>query len=246
MNLRSHPIVLALIVSSLSAAGQVFIEAAPVGTAPGGAIIVYGMGGANPRIPYERIKGSPFFRHEWRQAYLLDPGGRSLGRHDTRLNLVTHEVHFLDSKGMELAASEGTVAQVIFRDTVDGRMVQTVFRNDLDGVNAEYGRSRRYAQIMNEGDLSLLKVMVRTGIQADSLFGTQKRYYFSDRNDYYLSVDKKVERIKKLGADELSAFLPTRLQDEAFIRENRLKLNREADAVRYIDHLNKVRKAQLP
>jgi hypothetical protein len=246
MNLRCHSIALALTVSSLSAVGQVFIEAAPVGTAPGGAIIVYGMGGSNPRIPYERIKGSPYYRHEWRQAYLLDPGGRSLGRHDTRLNLVTHEVHFVDAKGMELAANEGTVSQVIFRDTVDGRMVQTVFRSDYDGVNAEYGRSRRYAQIMNEGDISLLKVIVRTGIQADSLFGTQKRYYFSDRNDYFLLVNKKVERIKKLGADELSVFLPTKLQDEAFIRENRLKLNREADAVRYIDHLNALSKAQQP
>ena len=243
---RTLGIALAFTATFTSVNSQVFIEASPVGTAPGGAIIVYGMGGSNPRIPYERIKGSPFYRHEWRQAYLLDPSGRSLGRHETRLNLVTHEVHFIDAKGMELAANDGTVSQVIFRDTVGGAMVQTVFRNDFDAVSAEYGRSRRYAQIMNEGDLSLLKVMVRTGIQADSLFGTQKRYYFSDRNDYYLSVDKKVERIKKLGADELSAFLPTRLQDEAFIRENRLKLNREADAVRYIDHLNKVRKAQLP
>ena len=246
MPYRPQSILVVILSASLSAVGQVFIEAAPVGTAPGGAIIVYGMGGANPRIPYERIKGSPFYRHEWRQAYLLDPGGRSLGRHDTRLNLVTHEVHFVDAKGMELAANEGTVSQVIFRDTVEGRMVQTVFRNDFDAVNREYGKSRRYAMVMNEGDISLLKVMVRTGIQADSLFGTQKRYYFSDRNDYFLMANKKVERIRKLGADELSVFLPTRLRDEAFIRENRLKLNREADVVRYIDHLNRLSKSQRP
>jgi|LakMenEpi03Aug12_release.lakeMendotaPanAssembly.Ray.scaffolds.fasta_scaffold101478_2 hypothetical protein len=246
MVFRSLTIALVLAAASTSVNAQVFIEASPVGTAPGGAIIVYGMGGSNPRIPYERIKGSPFYRHEWRQAYLLDPSGRSLGRHDTRLNLVTHEVHFIDAKGMELAANDGTVSQVIFRDTVEGRMVQTVFRNDFDAVSAEYARSRRYAQIMNEGDLSLLKVMVRTGIQADSLFGTQKRYYFSDRNDYFLMVDKRVERIRKLGADELSALLPSKLQDEAFIRENRLKLTREADMVRYIDHLNGLRKSQNP
>lgn len=246
MRILQIPLLLVLSAVFAPAFGQVFIEASPVGTVPGGAIIVYGMGGSNPRIPYERIKGSPFYRHEWRQAYLLDPGGRSLGRHETRLNLVTHEVHFIDARGMELAANDGTVSQVIFRDTVEGRMVQTVFRNDLDAVNADYGRSRRYAQVMNEGDISLLKVVARTGIQADSLFGTQKRYYFSDRNDYYLMVDKRVERIKKLGADDLSAFLPTKLQDEAFIRDNRLKLTKEADAVRYIDHLNRVRKSQLP
>jgi hypothetical protein len=59
-------------------------------------------------------------------------------------------------------------------------------------------------------------------------------------------VDKRVERIRKLGADELSALLPSKLQDEAFIRENRLKLTREADMVRYIDHLNGLRKSQNP
>lgn len=246
MNLRAFALAVVLSSASIGTEAQVFIEASPVGTAPGGAIIVYGMGGANPRIPYERIKGTPFHRHEWRQAYLLDPSGRSLGRHETRLNLVTHEVHFLDARGMELAANEGTVSQVIFRDTLEGRMVQTLFRNDFDAVNTDYGKGRRYALVMNEGDISLLKVIVRTGIQADSLFGTQKRYYFSDRNDYYLMVDKRVEKIRKLGADELSAFLPTKLQDDAFIRENRLRLTREADVVRYIDHLNRVRKPQRP
>ena len=232
--------------SMQSLTGQVFIEASPVGTAPGGAIVVYGMGGTNPRIPYERIKGSPFFRHEWRKASMLDPGGRSLGRHDARLNLVTHEVHFMDARGMELAAAEGNVAQVAFEDTVDGRSVLTVFRNDFDAVNAEYGRSRRYAQVMNSGGVSLLKVVIRTGMQGDSLFGTQKRYYFSDRNDYFLMVDKRVERIRRLGSEELSAFLPSRMQDPGFLRENRLRLNREADVLRYIDHINAMRARERP
>ena len=227
-----------LILTALPGSAQVFIEASPVGTTPGGAIVVYGMNGTNPRIPYEKIKGSPFFNPQWRKASLLEPDGRSLGQHLTRLNLVTHQVHFMDKSGVELAANEGTVARMISFDTVNGVQRPVVFRNDLEEVNRNYGKSTRYAQEMNNGKISLLKVCIRSGIQGDSLFGTQKRYYFADRNDYFLRNDKRIEKLKKLGHDEISALLPSDLREEEWLRQNKLKLNREEDVVRYIDHLN--------
>ena len=221
-----------------AAHAQVFIEASPVGTVPGGAIVVYGMGGSNPKIPYERIKGSPFLDPRWRKASLLQVDGSSLGRHDVRLNLVTHEVHFLDRNGVELAANDRTVSRVVFTDSTPQGLKPVVYRSDYDVVNRYYGAGSRYARELNQGPVSLLKVTVRTCMIGDSLFGTLKRFYFADRIDYFLRVRKRIEKLKKLSEDELHLHLTGLLRNDDWIRRTKAKLSREEDAVRYIDLVN--------
>lgn len=229
---------LLLLVISFHVSGQVFVEQGPVGTSRDGMLKVYGMGGQNPRIPYEKIKGSPFYNPDWLKAELYEPGGKTLGIHPIRLNLATHEVHFLDKKGYELAANDGTVARVTFIDSLGEGKQKVTFRNDYEGVNATYGLNRKYALEMNQGYYGLLRVTIRDGREADSMFGTLKRYYFTDRLDYFVRVGRRVEKIKKLNQDEILAVIPAKAEAVDYVRKRKLNLKKEEDVVAFFDYLN--------
>jgi hypothetical protein len=219
-------------------AAQVFVEQGPTGTSRDGELKVYGMNGMNRRIPYYKIKGSPFFNPEWLKAELYKPDGKPLGIYPVKLNLATHEVHFLDKKGYELAADDGVVSRVVFVDSLGDGKPKVSFRDDYDAVNLTYNGNRKYAQEMNLGEISLLKVTIRDGREADSMFGTLKRYYFSDRFDYYVRVYKRVEKLRKLNQDEVFSVIPAKREVVDYVKQQKLNLKREEDVIALFDYLN--------
>lgn len=241
--MKKVPVYLALcLLWPMLSAAQVFIEQGPVGTSRDGQISVYGMNGTNPRIRYEKIKGSPFYNPEWLKADLSQPDGKSFGTYPVRLNLATHEVHFTDKKGYELAANDNSVAKVVFIDSTNNGKPRKTFRNDYEGVTANYGKNKKYAEELNDGHFSLLKVTIREGREADSMFGTLKRYYFIDRIDYFVRAGKRVEKIRKLTQDEVMTVLPGNRDAVEYIKANKLNLKKEEDVVRLFDYLNSIRK----
>lgn len=222
---------------------QVFFDSGMIGTVKDATLIVYGMNGQSQKIPYEKIKGSAFYNGQWRKASLYNQADKLIGVYDVKLNLVTHEVHFLDQKGMELAANDGIVSKVVFIDTVNGKPKNKVFVNNYVTVNNVYNNNKRYAEELNEGPCGLLKVTIRTGLEQDSMFQTLKKYSFQDRQDYYIRVNKRVEKLKKLNKDYLIPFLPQSNDMVTWAKKNNLKFNREEDVVRMIDYYNQTHKA---
>lgn len=222
---------------------QVIVEQAATGGAADGELRIFGMNGASRRISYDKIKGSPFFNPEWLKAELYRPDGKPLGIYPVKLNLATHEVHFLDKKGYELAADDGVVSRVLFVDSLGDGKPRVSFRDDYDGVNLTYNGNRKYAQELNTGDMALLKVTIRDGREADSMFGTLKRYYFTDRYDYYVRVYKRVEKLKKLNQDEIFAVIPAKREVVDYVKQRKLNLKKEEDVIALFDYLNSQPKA---
>lgn len=231
-----------LMLYASSASTQVFIENTPVGSTREGQINVYGMNGASARVRYEKFKGSPFYNPEWFKAELYQPDGKSLGINPVKLNLATHEVHFLDKKGYELAANDGTVAKVVFVDSLGDGKPKVIFRNDYDVIFMAYNRNRKYAEELNIGNIGLLKVTIRDPREADSMFGTLKRYYFTDRFDYFVRVGKRVEKLKKLNQDEVFSVLPAKQETMNYVKQRKLNLKKEEDVVALFDYLNSQQK----
>jgi hypothetical protein len=224
------------------ASAQLMIEQGPSGSTRDGSLIVYGLTGSGSRLPYEKIKGSAFLFDDWKTATLYHSSGKSFGSYQVKLNLATHEVHYKNAKGEELA-DDGSISRIVFEESsVEGKRYVS-YVNDIPEINVSYSGSRKYAVELYNGELSLLKVSTRTVSQADSLFGTLKRYYFTDKNDYFLRGNKRVERLKKLSEDEILQFLPRVSELQAWIKSNKLKLNKEEDAVKFIQYVNNQRRS---
>jgi hypothetical protein len=213
------------------------IEQGPSGSTRDGSLIVYGLTGSGNRLPYEKIRGSAFLWEEWRPATLFHSSGKSYGVYQAKLNLATHEVHYKDAKGQELA-DDGSISKVIFEELDQSGIKYITYINDFSEINRNYNGSKKYTVNLNKGEIELLRVCTRTVSQADSLFGTLKRYYFTDKLEYYLKLNKRIEKLKKLNEDEILQFIPHANEFKGWIKSNKLKMNKEEDVVKFIQYVN--------
>lgn len=224
---------------SLPAYSQVFLESGPGGGTTDGMLIVYGAGNLPNSVPYEKIKGSPFWNDQWKPAVLYADNNKTYGLYSVRINLATNELHYLSKNGEELVASARDVKRIVFYEDSTAGKILTVFRNDfpeISWLNKEHPDN--YVQILNEGNARLLKQVIRKVNVGDSLFGTQKRYFFSDHSYYYMQYNLRIERIQKLNKDEIFALLPGSLSFAVWLKQNKIELTKEAGVLRFLEYYN--------
>jgi hypothetical protein len=222
--------------SSLSA--QVTIE---TNAKDATSMVVYGSSDLKKTFTYGQLKGSAFWKEEWQMATLIDKENKTINKTKIRLNLFTNEIHFLSKAGKELVVVPGLVRKVVVHKSDESNDILAVFENEMDQIveNNTEAENSSYVQVMNFGDIQLLKHTRKKIATADSLFGTQKRYYFSDQVMYYVN-DKygKTERLKKLNQDNLTDVLPMFSRHKNWITSNKINFKKEEDVVRFLDYYN--------
>lgn len=204
-------------------------------------MVVYGSSDLQKKLSYGQIKGDPFWKNEPQMATLIDKDNKVITKTKVRLNLYTNEIHFTNSLGKELVVEPNLVRKIIFHKNDESTEILAVFENEMDEIvevntNAE---NSSYVQVMNFGDIQLLKNIRKTISSADSLFGTLKRYYFSQQVIYFLN-DKigKTERLKKLNQDNVMDVLPRPERFSNWIATNNINFKKEEDVVRFLDYYN--------
>lgn len=206
------------------------------------AYIVYGSGDLSGRIPYARIAGSPFWRDNWQLATLY-VDTKKLATLPVRLNLATNEIHFLENE-KEYVLIDGKVSIVAFHPGSDSSRTTEVFLQHVPEILQLNKNFNGFIQVMNTGSYQLLKYLQRTVGSADSLFRTQKRYFFTDEPLYFLRFNQKIERIKKLRKENLLGFLPSASSYSSWITENNIDFKKEADVIRFLDYYNAMHPAK--
>lgn len=184
------------------------------------------------RIPYYRIKGSPFWKDEWENAELVTVDGKLI-RVPVRLNFVTGEVHFL-LNNKERVLAETPLRKIVFQDD------STVFVSNVPNLLLNNKALEGFFQVLTTGKFHLLKYVKRTVNSADSLFGTQKRYFFSDEVFYFLQNNNKIDRIKKLNKDNFLKLLPSPGSSVEWAEKNHIDFKKEKDVIRFLNYYNSV------
>jgi hypothetical protein len=95
-------------------------------------------------------------------------------------------------------------------------------------------------QVMNYGKYELLKYTNRKVSSADSLFGTQKRYFFKDEISYYFKADDIVRKLKKLSEESFFDLMPamSTAANRKWINEAKINFKKEEDIIRFLDYYN--------
>jgi len=237
--MRKIELCLLLLVLVLSAEAQVTADFAPGGNAKDGTIIFYGSDNFNNRIAYEKIRGIPYWMNEYQPAHLYAPLNRRYANIIwVRVNLATNEVEFLTRDEQVLAAYPESVSRVVVVDRADSNRILTVFRNDISELNIAYPKTiKHYVQELNQGPVKLLKVYNRQLKQADSLV-IYKRFYFVDQPDYFVQVNNRVSKLRRLDKDEIMQLIPQSPELDAYIRENKINFKKEKDLLKLFDFYN--------
>lgn len=191
----------------------------------------------NMRLPYGRIKGSPFWKDEFLPARIYTTDGK-IYTSPVRLNLVTNDIHFLKN-GEEMILVDVKVDRIVFSLAQD----TAVFLANLSALLMENKTENGYLHVLNPGNCQLLKYTKRTVDSADSLFRTQKRYFFADEVSYFLRVNDKIERIKRLNKDNVLKLLPSASSYNEWTDQNKIDLKKEEDVIRFLNYYNATRAA---
>ena len=186
----------------------------------------------NVHLPYSRIKGSPFWKDEFLPAKIFTTTGQVYSS-PIRLNLVTNEIHFLKN-GEEMVLVDGNIDKIVFSWEHDSAL----FLANLAVLLMNNKKENGYVQVLNPGNCQLLKYTKRLVDSADSLFRTQKRYFFTDEVTYFLRFTEKIEKIKRMNKENIMKLLPSAPSSDAWIDENKIDFKKEDDTVRFLNHYN--------
>lgn len=240
--MKTHLILLAALFTAPAVQAQVMMEIGHSGSTKDGALIVYGSDKLQHAIPYEKIKGSPYWQNNWMKAFLFNQRDTALGSYKARFNFATHELHYIDKRGVELALIPGTLNTIVFMREDDSTKIASIFRANIFEVKKKAGCKNCFVQELNQGDVRLLKITQRQLKTGDSLFGTLKRYYFADAEEYFVHSGNQYHRIKRLNKEAVFSFIPDAFAYEAWIREKDLRFNKESDFILFFDHYNSTHK----
>ncbi|HRI19727.1 MAG TPA: hypothetical protein PLA68_02180 [Panacibacter sp.] len=230
-------LLIALLFSNFLTA-QVFIENHPGGNAKDPTIMIWLSDGLQKRIPYENIKGSPFWSDEWKPATLYGETSKELWLCKTKLNLATGEVYYMDNQNNEMVATPGLIKKIVFHKEGDTGITSAVFIYNYQALQLNNQTVNVYLQVLNEGKYQLLKLHNRKVSSADSMFGTLKRYYFSDEIKYFVAQDRKTEPVKKLNKENILAYFPVSSLYSDWVAQNKIDFRKEEQVVAFFNYYN--------
>jgi hypothetical protein len=181
---------------------QLMIEQGPSASTRDGGIYIYGLTGKENKLRYEKINGSPFLDEAWKSATVYDSKGNTFGKFRVRLNLATHEVHYLDKSGIE-NSDNVQIARVELDSSYISKGEGSVFSSDEEVIRSKFKGQVKFAVHLNDGYYTLMRVTVREVSKSDSLFSTMNRYFFKDKNFYFLKSGRQTVYLKRLSFQEL-------------------------------------------
>lgn len=188
-----------------------------------------GLGG-NFRVPFSMIRGSRFWKEEWELADLYTASAKASNA-EIRLNLLTGEIHFKKDEE-EMVIENLRIEKIFFKkDSV-------TFLANVPDLYVQNTKMNAPVLLMTSGKYQLLKYIQRNLATADSLFRTQKRYYFSDKIYYFLKHNDIMEPVKKLSKENLYKLLPSANTHNAWATKNKINFKKEEDVIRFINHYN--------
>jgi hypothetical protein len=188
--------------------------------------------GGGLRLSYDKIKGSPYYNDSFQIAkFYKSTGAAAVGELKARLNLATHEVHFIGEGGREFIAPTQLSNRITFSNGA-------VFMLNSDDFQFNKKSLIGYSQVLVEGKVALYKYIKRTVSSADSMFGTLKRYYFSTSQLYFVKYNDKITHLKKMNDEAIFEIAPPDNAMSNWLSTNKMNLKREEDLVAYLKKWN--------
>lgn len=188
-----------------------------------------GLGGES-RIPFNRIRGSRFWKDNWEVADLYTTSGRA-NDINIKLNLLNGEIHFKKNEE-EVVLEDFIVMKIYFKKD------STTFLANVPNLYLQNSKMNAPVLLLTSGKYQFLKYIQRNLSSADSLFRTQKRYYFSDKIYYFLRHEDIIEPIKKLSKENLLKLLPATTAYNSWIIKSDINFKKEEDVIRFINYYN--------
>jgi len=196
---------------------------------------------SNAKIDYNDVDGSCFWKNDWSPAWLILRNGKTIKLKNVKLNFLTNEVHYLDNQLKELIAMSG-ISRVAFVDAMDSTKSSSIF---LYEQGFKIQQPDFFAQVLNEGELKLLKRVVVTISKRDNgvMMKDNLDYRFRNEELYYLLRNGNLIPTK-LNKKSVSAIMALNTEDENWLSQAHSKLKNETEVAEFLSYYNQKHKTK--
>lgn len=134
---------------------------------------------------YDNIKGTPYFLDSsFRLAHVMLSNGKLYTVDKLRLNLLTHQLHFLTGDNAELVAGDGIIKKVIFYTRVKDSIVPVIFASGFPAVDKYTNLS--YYEELNQGKIRALKILEKVIAKDLNITANPLDKHFEEHTNFYL------------------------------------------------------------
>lgn len=188
---------------------------------------------------FDNIKGTPFFiDSSFRPAHIMLSGGKFYSIDKLRLNLLTHQLHFLTPDNNEMVAGEGIIKKVIFYRKIKDSTVPVIFANGYPSIDKF--TELNYYEELNQGKIKVLRITDKTIAKDVSITASPLDKHFEEHTNYYLFnvAQNKIMRWRK-GEEFILGFISDKTDIiKKFITDKNSNCRSIHDIVEIIDYYN--------
>lgn len=180
-------------------------------------------------------EGSPYFKDEWMKGVVIIASGEQCDNRLLRLDLVSGELHYLDSAGREMITTE-KVAEVILKDTLFGKQYRFVNSFAIVVPGSEKSINGWY-ELLSQGTATLF-CKYQKDIEQDLPYGSSTyNEIIKTTKLYFLVYNKAFYNIKKI-KDVPDILSDKRTELINYINNKNLSGKSESDFSSLIDYYN--------
>lgn len=183
---------------------------------------------------YVDVSGTPFAYEDWRAAAITLGSGRKLAGVQVKLDLLKHEVYYIDERGKEMIAKRGVIHQISFPDKSDS----TVYRSGFPAL--EENTTATLYEVLADGRVVLLKQTTKVIQELKRFNSATIERKFVLREAYFLfhRDDKKMKTVRRDRKVVVEALADRQESVQRFLDENRNRCRTEADLVDVVTYYN--------
>lgn len=187
-------------------------------------------------INYSDIDGSPFWNDKWNPAFLYINGGGIVKMKKVKLNQYTNELHYIDSKGVELVTNGDNVKKLVFVKAEDTNHILSTFEAFPDYIS---NKGMAYYRVMNDGKfrLLILQKSVLNTAPYDALLGKAASNFFA-KTYYALSDNGDFSSLKTIDKNLIIDKIHPDTAVEDWLKQNKNKLKTENEVISFFEFVN--------
>jgi hypothetical protein len=183
------------------------------------------------------VEGSPYFSDAWMSGIVMIGSGKQYFNIALRLELISNELHFIDSNKNEMIAT-GDLKQIKLTDTINQKVYTFIHSAFIDGENIPRG----WFQLLADGkEVALFKQYLKD-IQETQPYGAATyEQHIMTHERYMVLYKNNFTEIKKT-RDIAELFVDKKTEIQKYISEQKPSVKSDTDLIGLVNFYNSLHK----
>ena len=180
-------------------------------------------------------EGSPYFKDDWMRGTAIVKSGDQYDNQLLKLDLISNELHYLDSAAQEMITTE-KVVEVILKDSVSGKQYRFVYSSAIAVPKSERPATGWY-QLLTMGAANLFRKFQKEIVETRPYGAATYEEAIQTTSVYFLAYKEEFYRIKKI--KDLPEILNDKHKELSnYINNKNLSGKSEFDYIALVEYYN--------